>query len=257
MSEKAQLKDTQPNDTQPKDSIVRDIFILVVITLVAGLLLGAAYGITKEPIADAQARAKEQAQRSVMQNAESFSVLMQSEENAGEEAVSEGSVQLSEAVEAALADKGITNTSVEQIDAAFDGAGKTTGYVVTASNSEGYGGAVELMCGISAPEDGTLTIEGISFLTLTETAGMGMRAKEESFTQQFPGKMISPGESLVYTKDGAAADNEIDAISGCTVTTNAVTKDINAALEAVRVMQEHPEAAVSADAGREDSDEED
>ena len=34
-----------------KDSIVRDTLILTVITLIAGLLLGLVYQITKEPIA--------------------------------------------------------------------------------------------------------------------------------------------------------------------------------------------------------------
>ena len=63
-----------------------------------------------------------------------------------------------------------------------------------------------------------------------------MRARDEEFISQFDGKQIREGESLVYTKDGASEENEIDAISGCTVTTSAVTKDINAALEAVRVI---------------------
>ena len=258
MSEKTLPKDTQSMEKKPVDSVAHDVFILVMITLAAGLLLGAAYGITKEPIAAAQAREKEEAQRSVMQEAESFEVLMQSEKSAGDSAEeTRNSADLVKAVEEALAEKGITNTAVEQIDEAIDKAGNTAGYVVTSTNSEGYGGAVELMCGISADEAGALTIEGISFLTLTETAGMGMRAKEAAFTGQFPGKVISPGEALVYSKDGASAENEIDAISGCTVTTSAVTKDINAALEAVRVLQEHPEDTADTDAGREGFDEED
>ena len=82
---------------------------------------------------------------------------------------------------------------------------------------------------------------GISFLALTETAGMGMRAKEESFLEQFSGKMIGAGQMLGYTKSGAPADNEIDAISGCTITTSAVTKDVNAALTAVRTVLEQEE----------------
>ena len=191
-----------------------------------------------------------------MQGADSFAVLMQSEVAAGDpEEAAGNSADLLKAVEEALVEKGITNTAVEQIDAAFDSEGNTAGYVITAANSEGYGGAVELMCGISADEEGALTIEGISFLTLTETAGMGMRAKEAAFTDQFPGKVVRSGEALAYTKDGASADNEIDAISGCTVTTSAVTKDINAALEAVRTALEFPITAADTDAGREGSDE--
>lgn len=208
------------------DSVVRDISILVVITLAAGLLLGAAYSVTKGPIAQAQAHARATAQQAVMQSAQTFAPL------AGESAED----PVIAGIQTALEKKGLTNTLVEQIDEARDQDGRTAGYVVTCSNSEGYGGDVELMCGISAAGDGTLTVEGISFLSLTETAGMGMRAKEESFSGQFQGIRLLPGETLVYTKNGASAENEIDAISGCTITTSAVTKDVNAALEAVRAV---------------------
>ena len=214
---------TQTAGTKTANRTVRDVSILVVITLAAGILLGAAYTVTKGPIARAQEKARTQAQHTVMEEAEAFEPLEDSE-------------ALAQAVQTALDEKGLTATRVEQIDLALDKAGKTTGYVVSCSNSEGYGGDVELMCGILADKDGTLTIEGISVLALTETAGMGMRARDEEFISQFDGKQIREGEFLVYTKDGASEENEIDAISGCTVTTSAVTKDINAALEAVRVI---------------------
>lgn len=219
-----QAAGTQAAGTQAANRTVRDIGILVVITLAAGMLLGAAYTVTKEPIARAQQAAREQAQRAVMEDAAAFMPLA---EDAGE---------LTDLIQTALEEKGLANTRVEQVDLAQDGEGRTTGYVVTCTNSEGYGGDVELMCGIVPGEDRTLTIEGISFLSLTETAGMGMRAKDEEFISQFDGIQIRSDESLVYTKSGASAENEIDAISGCTVTTSAVTKDVNAALEAVRTV---------------------
>ena len=61
------------------------------------------------------------------------------------------------------------------------------------------------------------------------------------FLEQFSGKMIGSGQMLGYTKSGAPADNEIDAISGCTITTSAVVKDVNAALTAVRTVLEQEE----------------
>ncbi len=210
------------------DSLVHDISILVVITLAAGALLGAAYTVTRAPVARAQAAAKEEAQRTVMQEADSFAALA----GAADAEESDGAALMKE-VGARLEEKGLTGTAVEQIDQALDAQGGVIGYVVTCTNSEGYGGDVELMCGVSADEEGTLTIRGISFLALSETAGMGMRAKDTSFLEQFPGKMIREGETFAYTKSGNPADNEIDVISGCTVTTNAVTKDVCAALEAV------------------------
>ena len=47
-----------------------------------------------------------------------------------------------------------------------------SGYLITATSKEGYGGDVQISVGISA--DGTLT--GIGFLSLNETAGLGMNA---------------------------------------------------------------------------------
>ena len=49
-----------------------------------------------------------------------------------------------------------------------------------------------------------------------------------------PGKQV---EKLQYTKNGATQDDEINAISGATVTTNAMTNGVNAGLCAFRVME--------------------
>ncbi len=53
-----------------------------------------------------------------------------------------------------------------------------------------------------------------------------MRA-EEVLKPQFADKNV---EAFTYTKSGAAADDQIDAISGATITTNAVTNGVNAGL---------------------------
>ena len=215
------MSETPRSENQKKDSIGRDISILVVITLAAGVLLGAAHSITKGPIAIAKERAEEEARQSVMQSAETFETIT----DAADAEASGQSLDVQSRIQEALEEKGLAGTRVEQVSLAKDTSGKTIGYVVACTNPEGISAA-----------DGTLTIEGISFLELTETAGMGMRAKESSFIDQFAGKKVTEGESLVYTKDGASMDNEIDAISGCTVTTTAVTRDVNAALEAVRAV---------------------
>ena len=231
-------RESHPQKENAKDNVVRDVLILMLITLAAGFLLGAAHAVTSGPIARAQARARELAQRTVMQEAESFETLAPSDGGAaqtGEEVPDGGLLQ---AVNTALEEAGITGTAVTQIDLAKDASGDAIGYVVTSTNAEGYGGDVELMCGITPGEDGSCRIGGISFLELTETAGMGMRAKNESFLEQFSGKTIGAGMMLGYSRNGAAAENEIDAISGCTITTRAVTKDVNAALTAVRTVLE-------------------
>ena len=52
--------------------------------------------------------------------------------------------------------------------------------------------------------------------------------------KQFEGKSV---DQIVYTKNGASADNEIDALSGATITTNAVTNGVNAGLYYVHTLQ--------------------
>ena len=105
----------------------------------------------------------------------------------------------------------------------MDADGKILGYVMTITSSEAYGGELQLAMGIRM--DGT--VNGISFLSLSETIGLGMEAKKPEFQEQFAGKQV---EQFVYSKTGAAADNEIDALSGATITTNAVTNAVNAGI---------------------------
>ena len=51
------------------------------------------------------------------------------------------------------------------------------GYVVTATDGDGYGGDIQITVGIQ--KDGT--ISGISFLSISETAGLGMNAQKPAF----------------------------------------------------------------------------
>ena len=106
---------------------------------------------------------------------------------------------------------------------ASDDSGQMLGYVLTVTDSEGYGGDIQLSMGVRM--DGTLN--GISILSISETAGLGMNANTDAFKGQFADKNV---EQFTYTKNGASADNEIDAISGATITTNAVTNGVNGGL---------------------------
>ena len=54
-----------------------------------------------------------------------------------------------------------------------------------------------------------------------------MQADTDEFKSQFAGKNVA---QFKYTKSGAASDEEIDALSGATITTNAVTNAVNAGL---------------------------
>ncbi len=202
-------------------SLGHDIVIITLITLVAGLLLGVVHTVTAGPIARQEEKTRIETQKAVFSDAASFEAVEGIEEDA--------------AIIKALEDAGLSKTSVEAVDVALDGSGEKLGYVITSLNKEGYGGEIKIMTGISS-KDGELSVNSIAFLTLAETAGMGMKADLPDFKDQFKG--LAPGQAMIeYTKNGKSADHEIDAISGSTVTTKAVTKAVNAAIEAARYLE--------------------
>ena len=174
------------------NKIIKNTVILTLITLIAGICLGAVYEITKEPIAQAQDAAKKEAWQQVFPDADAndFELID---------------------VDQKAADKAIKDLGV-----------KATIDEVCTVGEEGYGGDIKITVGITA--DGT--INGISILSITETAGLGMRATEPAFYEQYQGKQA---EKFVVSKDGGDGE-PIDALSGATITSRAVTGAVNAAL---------------------------
>ena len=187
--------------------MIKDALILFAITLIAGLMLGVVNDITKEPIAQQEQKAKNEACQNVFAVADSF----EAQELAD-----------SAQIEQVLTDAGISGADVDELMAAKDASGALLGYVITVTDHEGYGGDIQFSMGIT--NEGTLN--GISLLSISETAGLGMRAGEV-LVPQFADKNVS---KFTYTKTGATADSEIDAISGATITTNAVVNGVNAGL---------------------------
>lgn len=188
-----------------KKSMIKDALILFVITLVAGLLLGLVYDVTKEPIAQQKAKAKAEACKNVFAVADSFETVM------------------SEDGPTAYFVAGLdSNVDIDEVMQALDSSGQLLGYVITVTDHEGYGGDIQFSMGVTL--DGTLN--GISLLSISETAGLGMKAGDV-LVPQFAGKKV---ESFTYTKSGSTSDSEIDAISGATITTNAVVNGVNSGL---------------------------
>ena len=187
------------------NKIIKNTLILAAITVVSGLVLGAAYEVTKGPIAQTQAKQKQEACQAVYPEADSFEA-MDVDQKAAKEAIK----------------KMGTNATVDEVySAVMDGS--EAGYVITVTDKDGYGGDIQFAMGIQ--DDGTLN--GISILSIGETAGLGMRANTDAFKDQFKDKNVDKFE---YTKTGATADNQIDALSGATITTNAMTNGVNAGL---------------------------
>ena len=188
--------------------MMKDAMILFLITLISGAALGLVYEVTKEPIAQQEQKAKNEAYQNVFEAAEDFTELT-------EEAYS------SDALTAFVKENGF-DASIDGVAQALSGDGSVLGYVITVTDHEGYGGDIQFSMGVA--DDGTLN--GISLLSISETAGLGMRAGEV-LVPQFAGKQV---EKFSYTKTGAASDDQIDAISGATITTNAVVNGVNAGL---------------------------
>lgn len=96
------------------------------------------------------------------------------------------------------------------------------GYIIQVISNDGYGGKIGIIVGI----DKEGVIEAIEFTELAETSGLGMKAKEDAFKGQYSGK----SNMLKVITSGTAGQDEIEAISGATITSKAVTNAVNAAL---------------------------
>lgn len=190
-------------------SMMKDAMILFVITLLAGALLGTVYEVTKQPIAKQQEKAKIAAYREVFANADSFEEIAMAPD------------LLPDDLSAHVQQLGY-DADINAIAGALDASGSLLGYVITVTDHEGYGGDIQFSMGIT--KEGVLN--GISILSISETAGLGMRAGEV-LVPQFAGKQIT---TFSYTKTGAASEDQIDAISGATITTNAVVGGVNAGI---------------------------
>ena len=121
-----------------------------------------------------------------------------------------------------------TKVGIDGVEEAYiANTGDEPAGVCVVSSAFGYGGAVKVITGINA--EGEVT--GIDILSHSETPGLGANAEKPEFTSQFEGKTSGIGVSR-----GKAAGNEINAMSGATITSKAVTEAVNMALEAAQLL---------------------
>ena len=191
-----------------KLSFMKDAIILFIITMLSGFMLGAVYEITKEPIAIAKESEKKSAYKEVFPDAMDF----QKQDD-----------DLLSKVNDSLISQNFGKVNVSEVANALDSSGSSLGYVITSTSKDGFGGDVKISVGITKDKK----LNGIAFLTLAETPGLGMKAKGEKFSSQFKEKDAS---YLNVVKTGATKPDEIDAISGATITSRAVTGAVNAAI---------------------------
>ncbi len=118
----------------------------------------------------------------------------------------------------------IPGVTVNKLDAGVsENNGGVCGYVVVVTSHQGYGGDIKVMVGI----DKDINVTRVKIMEMSETAGLGANASKPQFVDQFNGK-----HDFLKVVKGIAKSNEISAISSATITSNAVTDCVNAALEA-------------------------
>lgn len=91
----------------------------------------------------------------------------------------------------------------------------------------GYGGPIQLLIGVDTDLEQVI---GIAVVESVETPGLGARIQEESFQSQFEGLSAEEAITAVKNEPAETDENEIQAISGATISTNAVVNAINTAL---------------------------
>ena len=118
--------------------------------------------------------------------------------------------------------------SFEEVDEdtvkGLDGSGQL-------AEAKGYGGTIEVMTGITA--DGS--VSGVVLLSQNETPGLGANATKESFTGQY--QQAVPESGFEVIKSGGAADGQIQAMTGATITSQAVTDAVNLAVEKYQTLE--------------------
>ena len=188
--------------------IPRPVIALTLIAAIAGVALSGVYSMTKDTIEEQKLLAEAASYKEVCPEAETF--------------------EISDTAKAKLEELSGANWGTDfgatRINEAFvgkDASGNLAGYALSVS-SKGFGGDVTMALGLTP--DGK--VSKIAFTELNETAGLGMRADEDAFKDQFPGK--SGSVSLVK---GDAGEDQISAITGATVTSTAVTNALNAGLD--------------------------
>ena len=109
--------------------------------------------------------------------------------------------------EVAVDDDSIINSYTEGLD----NSGNTAGYTFSVT-TKGFSSGLNLMVGI----DSKGVIQGVAIVSHEETAGLGANAEDPEWAEQFNGKS---GELAVGT--------DIDAITGATITSKAITDAVN------------------------------
>lgn len=196
-------------NNQNKPTILRDALALFVISLISILALSYVYEITKEPIA----------QQAMKKKLEAYQVAYQEASTLKEDAEL---MQIASEIDLSSLDAKYKNVTIDEVNQAFDANENQIGYIVKIS-TQGFKDVITMVLGYSL--DGT--VKGFEVISINDTAGLGNNVSLPDFKNQFINKNV---DQFVSTKSGATADNEINAVSGATISTDAVVNAVNAGI---------------------------
>jgi len=198
------------NNKKKKSTLLRDALALFLITLFSGLALSYVYEITKAPINDQIEMKGMKANQAVFVTASTF------EEDAD-------LMKLAADTDLTTLSNDYKGITIDKINQALDKSNQIIGYNITVTTKQSYKDSITLVVGYSMDK----VIQGIEITSISETAGLGMNAKKPAFIHQYLNKKV---DKFTVTKTGATEDNQIDALSGATITSRAVTNAINAGI---------------------------
>lgn len=181
--------------------IIKIGLILLLISVVAALALGFTNEITKDRIAEQRFLANELAKKNVLPDAASFVDIT-----------------------GADLDKIVAFAPVIEAYVGLDASGEAIGYVFK-STPTGFAGPIEVVTGINL--EGQVT--GLRIGAQKETPGLGAKAKDAAFYEQYTG--LSAAEPIGVSKT-AAEGNDIQAITGSTISSVAISDGANASIDA-------------------------
>ncbi|GAB6088072.1 RnfABCDGE type electron transport complex subunit G [Alkaliphilus crotonatoxidans] len=175
--------------------IIKMGLILLIITSIAAFVLGITNDVTQAIIQERLEQENIESIRALLPEASEFNRVEDVDATAGVVEVYEGSKD-----------------------------GTVVGYTVK-TEQNGYGGNVVILIGMSI--DGEIV--GVKIAEHSETPGLGSKITDASFVNQYVGK--GTANQFNVTKDQPAKDEDIQAISGATVSSRAVTDGVNSATE--------------------------
>ena len=167
--------------------------ILTLVCMASAGILALVYNVTKNPIAQAEARAKEEALRIVLP--------------AETKEIKPGTFMFE-------------GNEVE-IQTAINKDGQAIGYALESSTSEGYGGEIVFLVGIDIQGK----INTYKIMSHKETPGLGDNLTSDEFKKQFKGKDLGNFRFKV-TKDGG----DVEAITAATISSRAACEALEKAM---------------------------